>query len=216
MSSKWRKGAPKNAIAPRMPCRSTRLRAILKHDPLLVLPAKRRGGHGARDDGRPAVFAGRRDACARERPSDPYRRVSPRGRMLPRLLRRQSVRQQLHSGLEDLPQRSRLRVQRSGDLRRLVDPVTARPRPSTFGEVHGKGLEPLRLSAVEPKSTASANFATRAGVRHVCRDDGRDARALAAAVRRPTSDVTERRSCVAPSAASPARPRRGRASTPAR
>ena len=29
--------------------------------------------------------------------------------------------------------------------------------------MHGKGLEPLRLAAVEPKSTASANFATRAG-----------------------------------------------------
>lgn len=214
MSSKWRKGAPKNAIAPRMPCRSTRLRAILKHDPLLVLPAKRRGGHGARDDGRPAVFAGRRDACARERPSDPYRRVSPRGRMLPRLLRRQSVRQQLHSGLEDLPQRSRLRVQRSGDLRRLVDPVTARPRPSTFGEVHGKGLEPLRLSAVEPKSTASANFATRAG--GSSRLPRRWAGCKGLGRRRPTSDVTVRRSCVAPSAASPARPRRGRASTPAR
>lgn len=28
--------------------------------------------------------------------------------------------------------------------------------------VHGKGLEPPRLSAAEPKSAASANFATRA------------------------------------------------------
>lgn len=31
-------------------------------------------------------------------------------------------------------------------------------------EVHGRGLEPLRLSTVEPKSTASANSATRARV----------------------------------------------------
>jgi hypothetical protein len=29
-------------------------------------------------------------------------------------------------------------------------------------KVHGKGLEPLRLAAAEPKSAASANFATRA------------------------------------------------------
>jgi hypothetical protein len=33
---------------------------------------------------------------------------------------------------------------------------------NSFNSVHGRGLEPLRLSAVEPKSTASANSATRA------------------------------------------------------
>jgi integrase len=40
----------------------------------------------------------------------------------------------------------------SGSAQRL-------PKPS---KVHGKGLEPLRLAAAEPKSAASANFATRA------------------------------------------------------
>ena len=34
--------------------------------------------------------------------------------------------------------------------------------PKPFNVVHGKGLEPLRLAAAEPKSAASANFATRA------------------------------------------------------
>lgn len=38
----------------------------------------------------------------------------------------------------------------------LADPL------KNSDEVHGKGLEPLRLSTVEPKSTASANSATRA------------------------------------------------------
>ena len=34
--------------------------------------------------------------------------------------------------------------------------------PNAFNVVHGKGLEPLCLAAAEPKSAASANFATRA------------------------------------------------------
>jgi hypothetical protein len=34
--------------------------------------------------------------------------------------------------------------------------------PSDVEVVHGRGVEPLCLSAVEPKSTASASFATRA------------------------------------------------------
>jgi hypothetical protein len=37
-------------------------------------------------------------------------------------------------------------------------------------EVHGRGLEPLRLTAVEPKSTASANSATRASCEPVILD----------------------------------------------
>lgn len=37
-------------------------------------------------------------------------------------------------------------------------------RNESFEEVHGKGLEPPRLAAAEPKSAASANFATRAQV----------------------------------------------------
>ena len=31
-----------------------------------------------------------------------------------------------------------------------------------YSKVHGKGVEPLRLAAAEPKSAASASFATRA------------------------------------------------------
>ena len=35
-------------------------------------------------------------------------------------------------------------------------------RRSKDAKVHGKGVEPLRLAAAEPKSAASASFATRA------------------------------------------------------
>jgi hypothetical protein len=37
-----------------------------------------------------------------------------------------------------------------------------RPILDAFKMVHGRGLEPLRLAAAEPKSAASASFATRA------------------------------------------------------
>jgi integrase len=50
--------------------------------------------------------------------------------------------------------------------RRLPDtgPESASPTRPKSSKVHGKGVEPLRLSVAEPKSAASASFATRAGL----------------------------------------------------
>ena len=60
------------------------------------------------------------------------------------------------------PKSKRRRGRRVSRDRATIGPSPARPPNLPTFLVHGKGVEPLRLAAAEPKSAASANFATRA------------------------------------------------------